>query len=255
MIDHPLPQNWRALQSEVCRLFNEIGLTAETEVSITTPRGTVTVDVFAVDNSSVDKIQYIVECKNWSDAIPQTVVHSFTTVMHETGANIGFIVSKYGLQSGAIQYTESTNITGMTYENLQRRYFNAWWQRYFCTIAADAAEYVNQYVEPFNTWRERFVSELPPIARSQFRELQARYAAFGMLMWLIDIGNVVPQYAGNAPPNIDHYKSKLCEILGNEFAFQAEFFRDLLIEVCAKLHDIEQQFNSLFGRNIFHRET
>lgn len=255
MIDHPLPQNWRSLQSEVCRLLNEIGLTAETEVPLKTPRGTVTVDVFAVDNSSVDKIQYIVECKNWSEAIPQTVVHSFTTVMHETGANIGFIVSKYGLQSGAIQYTDSTNIKGMTYEDLQRRYFNVWWQKYFCAKAADAAEYVNQYVEPFNSWRERFVSELPPETLSQFRKLQARYAAFGMLMWLMDIGNVVPQYAGDAPPNIDHYKSKLSEILGNEFAFQSELFRNLLFEVCAKLQDIEQQFNSIFGRNIFHRET
>ena len=254
MIDHPLPRNWRSLQNEVCRLFNEIGLTAETEVPLKTPRGTVTVDVFAVDNSSVDKIQYIVECKNWADAIPQTVVHSFTSVMHESGANIGFIVSKYGLQSGAIQYTKSTNINGMTYEDLQKRYFNVWWQKHFCVKAADAAEYVNQYVEPFNAWRERFVSELPSEVLTQFRELQARYAAFGMLMWLMDIGSVVPQYAGDAPPNIEQYKSKLSGIIGSEFSFRSEFFRDLLSEVCAKLQDIEQQFNSIFGRNIFHRE-
>lgn len=255
MIDNPLPQDWRSLQNEVCRLFNEIGLNAETEVPLQTPRGTVTVDIFAVDNRSVDKIRYIVECKNWSEAIPQSVVHSFTTVMHETGANIGFIVSKHGLQSGAIQYTANTNIKGITYEELQKRYFNIWWQKIFCAKAADAAEIVFQYVEPFNTWRERFVSELPPAEISKFRELQARYAAFGMLIWLMDVGNVVPHYAGDAPPDIKHYKNKLSEILGNEFIFKSELFRELLVEVCDKLRDIEEQFNSIFGKNIFHRKT
>ena len=63
MIDDPLPKDWRELQAGVCRLFSEIGLTAEVEASLKTPRGTITVDVFAVDNQSVDKIKYIVECK------------------------------------------------------------------------------------------------------------------------------------------------------------------------------------------------
>lgn len=70
------------------------------------------VDVCAVDRRSLDKIKYIVKCKNWNTTVPQSVFNSFTTVMHETGANIGFIVSKYGLQSGAKQYTRNTNITG-----------------------------------------------------------------------------------------------------------------------------------------------
>lgn len=114
MIENPEPSDWRLLQDGVCRIFNEIGLTAKTEVELTTPRGTVEVDVFAVDEKSVDKIRYIVECKNWGTAIPQTVVHAFTTVMHETGANIGFIVSHHGLQEGAERYTENTNIIGLT---------------------------------------------------------------------------------------------------------------------------------------------
>jgi hypothetical protein len=251
MIDNPLPDDWKELQRGVCRLFTETGLTAEVEVSLKTPRGTVTVDVFAVDQNSVDKIQYIVECKNWGDAIPQTVVHSFTTVMHETGANLGFIVSKYGLQSGATQYTEHTNIRGLTYEDLQRRYFNVWWQRFFCPRVSDAAEYVNQYVEPFNAWRDRFLEDLPEERVVLFRELQQRYAAFGMLMWLMDVGSIVPKYAHDAPPSIDHYRSKLAEALGEEFRFEASLFRELLAEVCAKLKEIESAFNAVFGRNIF----
>jgi hypothetical protein len=56
LIENPNPRNWRALQAGVCRLLNEIGLTAETGKIVDTPRGKVEIDVFAVDEQSVDKI-------------------------------------------------------------------------------------------------------------------------------------------------------------------------------------------------------
>lgn len=238
----------------VCRLFNEIGLVANTEVPITTPRGNTTVDVFAVDEASVDKIEYIVECKNWNSAIPQTVVHAFTAVMHETGANIGFIVSKVGLQSGAVMYTECTNISGLTYLELQARYFRPWWYRHFCTHAAAAAEYVNQYVEPFNTHRDRCLKRLKEPELAAFSALRDRYASFGMMMWLMDIGNLAPQYRGEPPCCIDGFKDILASTIGDQSCFDAKFYRELLTQVCAKLLHIEKQFNRLFGGNIFDLE-
>lgn len=39
MIDDPNPKDWRELQDGVKRLFRNIGLSAETEVSVKTPRG------------------------------------------------------------------------------------------------------------------------------------------------------------------------------------------------------------------------
>lgn len=160
MIDNPCPTDWRALQAGVCRLFNDIGLSAEVEVELPTPRGHVVVDVFATDEESVDKTINLVECKNWSSAIPKTVVHAFTTVMQGTGANIGYIVSQHGLQSGAEEYTRHTNITGLTYQALQERYFKLWWRRYFSVAAASAADSAHQYVEPINSFRERIVAML-----------------------------------------------------------------------------------------------
>ncbi|OHU84112.1 MULTISPECIES: restriction endonuclease [Pseudoalteromonas] len=251
MIDNPVPQNWKELQNGVCRLFNDIGLVAETEKLLQTPRGTVEVDVFAVDENSVDQIKYLVECKNWSNSIPQSVVHSFTTVMHETGANIGFIVSKKGLQKGAVEYTESTNITGITYLELQKRYFNVWWQKYFCPTVADAADYVNQYVEPINSRRSRYLENLSNDKLGEFYELQKRYAAFGMLMWLMDMGRIAPQYAVDGPVCIDDYKRKYVETMGDEFTFKSNTYRGLLEEFCLMLSSIENQFNDIFGENIF----
>lgn len=101
MIDDPYPEKWQELQLGVRRIFRNVGLSADVEVDLKTPRGSVNVDVLAIDGRSVDRIKYIVECKNWGNTIPQSVVHSFTTVMGETGANIGFIISQHGLQSGA----------------------------------------------------------------------------------------------------------------------------------------------------------
>ncbi len=108
-------------------MFNEIGLNAEVGKVLPTPRGKVEIDVYAVDENSVDKIRYIAECKNWLTAIPQSVVPSFTSVMHEVGGNIGHIISRKGLQAGAIEYTKNTNIVGLTYEGFQRRYFSVWY--------------------------------------------------------------------------------------------------------------------------------
>jgi hypothetical protein len=253
MIDDPLPKDWRELQAGVCRLFSEIGLAAEVEASLKTPRGTITVDVFAVDNQSVDKIKYIVECKNWNATIPQAIVHAFTTVMHETGANLGFIVSKHGLQSGATMYTGNTNIQGLTYQQLQERYFNAWWQQYFSIQVAAAADTVNEYVELINSRRDHFLESLQPKDLERFYELQRRYALFGKLMWLMDIGSIAPQRANSPPPDIEHYKNELVEKLGEEFAFDATCLRSLLTQICSKLQEIEHSFNALFGRNIFLR--
>ena len=63
LIDETLPTDWRDLQAGVCRIFQDIGLTAEESKALKTPRGTVEVDVYAVDEASVDHISYIVECK------------------------------------------------------------------------------------------------------------------------------------------------------------------------------------------------
>jgi len=255
MIDDPRPTDWRALQAGVSRLFNDIGLSAKVEVELPTPRGRVVVDVFATDENSVDNISYIVECKNWSSAIPKTVVHAFTTVMQETGANIGYIVSQHGLQSGADEYTRHTNITGLTYQALQERYFNVWWQRYFCLAAASAADSAHQYVEPINSFRERIVATLDSEAQTRFRGLQAKYAPFVLLVQIMDVGRIIPQYLPEPPIGIGLYKEKVGELLGDPGFFKGNYYRDVLAEVSSKLASIEDEFNSLFGRNIFTPET
>ncbi|CAN7677047.1 restriction endonuclease [Caballeronia sp. LjRoot29] len=217
MIDNPYPNDWRELQNGVCRLFNEIGLTASVEKDIQTPRGTVAVDVYAVDEQSVDKIRYIVECKNWGSAIPQTVVHAFTTVMAETGANIGFIVSLHGLQAGAIRYTNNTSTHGLTYLELQKRYLPVWWERHFCPAVGDAADDLMQYVEPFNGARDRQLALLSGASRQKYKDLVNEFGTFGMTLSFFNIGQYInarrsPNFTGDLlvpSEDVETFKEKM----------------------------------------------
>lgn len=49
VIDDPLPENWRDLQTGVQRIFRNVGLLADVEVDLETPRGSMNVDVHAID--------------------------------------------------------------------------------------------------------------------------------------------------------------------------------------------------------------
>jgi len=260
MIDDPYPSDWKELQVGVCRLFNEIGLTAVVERKLETPRGTVEVDVYAVDEASLDKIRYIVECKNWQGAIPKTVVHSFTTVMRETGANLGFIVSQKGLQSGAAAYTDNTNIVGLTYLELQQRYMPVWWERYFCPHLGDAADVLMDYVEPFNITRSEKLNTMTDEDVDRWRDLVAEYGEFGATLSFFNMGRYQnlrenPNSMGSlldVPASVEEFRSRLLRVICRHHEFKSETFRELLDELRNVLAAAVQEFLDLFGEDIFH---
>src|SRR5436190_13662071 len=127
------PSDWKDLQDKVCSILNQVGFLAETSKTCETPRGQVELDVYAVDPNSIDKITYVLECKNWETRVSQTIIHAFTTVMHETGAHIGYIISKAGFQSGAYDYITNTNISVFMFSEFQNKYFNKLMANYLGT--------------------------------------------------------------------------------------------------------------------------
>lgn len=255
MIDDPLPENWQDLQTGVQRIFRNVGLLAEVEVDLETPRGSVNVDVLATDVRSVDKIRYIVECKNWGSSIPQTVVHSFTTVMHETGANIGFIISKHGLQQGAKQYTQNTNIIGMTYLEFQQRYFEAWWNRYFCPRIGDAADEPFQYVEPINSKRDREYAKLSLQEQEKFDQLRQEKGVAVMVLSMLNYrfmskalntGNLL-----EVPKDLDDFKTRVLAQICPHIEWHCDTYRELLEIILEYLSDTKAEFDAIFGGAIF----
>ena len=122
--------DWRDLQEKTRRLFSEMDYVAEISKQVALAgRGEKEIDVFVTDpNASYNKI-YLVECKHWASRVPQEVVHSFKTVMEETGANTGFIVSKAGFQKGAFEAARYTNINLLTFDELQNAYGQEWFRK------------------------------------------------------------------------------------------------------------------------------
>lgn len=254
MIESVDIKDWKGLQDSVCNLMTEVGLTARKEEVLETPRGKIEIDVFAIDEKSVDKIKYVIECKNWKRTVPQSVVLSFNSVMQETGANIGFIVSRKGLQAGAKSYAKNTNISGLTFEELQNRYFEPWWKNYFCKTVAAYAEKACFYTEPFNGLRNEALMNLSEEEMEKFRNIQDKYCAFAMFMWQMDIRTILPMSGEkNVPTSIEEYKKDLAKMIGDDFCFQSIFWRDLLKEICDILKDIEKKMHQIFGRDIFEK--
>ena len=147
LITSAIPESWEELEDLVTAILNECGMAARRQVNLKLPRGTVDVDVYAEE--TVDGIAHriVCECKNWKTNIPKEVVHAFRTVMQETGANRGYIISRMGFQSGAIEVVKATNINLVTFTEFQERYFDKWY-RHRCRAIEDAVGDFNTYYEP-----------------------------------------------------------------------------------------------------------
>lgn len=104
------PGDWHSLQDKVALLLMECGFHTEIEKEIDTTRGKVEIDVYAQKQQAF-VIKLLVECKYWTKKVPQTVIHSFRTVVGDYGANQGFIISMKGFQKGAYEAAQKTNVS------------------------------------------------------------------------------------------------------------------------------------------------
>lgn len=108
-ITNDIPKNWRDLQDKVCKLLNESGYPSVSPKTICTVRGKIEVDVFSESNGELGK-QFICECKYWNRAIPKAHIHSFRSVVQDSGSMLGIFISKAGYQAGAYEAANCSNI-------------------------------------------------------------------------------------------------------------------------------------------------
>jgi len=179
MITNVPPIDWRDLQNKVAQLLNESGIKAEVEKKIENIRGVVEIDVFArevIDNRNYD---ILIECKNWNSNVPQTVIHSFRSVVSDIGANIGYIISLKGFQSGAYEANKFTNINILTWYEFQELFEEKWLRNYF-------SEYIEKHFGLLMTYAEPFVPnwamKLNKKDSLKFIELHKKYDDLGWLL-------------------------------------------------------------------------
>lgn len=97
LIEGDEPVTWQALEASVARILGECGYDVEVQKNVPLARGDVNVDVWADDHSSPPNV-IAIECKNWATAATKNVVHGFRSVVGDSGANTGIIVSTAGFQ-------------------------------------------------------------------------------------------------------------------------------------------------------------
>ena len=149
MIMSKEPDSWQDLQNQVALVLEQCGFNVELEKKIETVRGDVELDVYAEEVIKGRKYSIAVECKNWSNNIPQHVVHSFRTVVSDLGVNAGYIVAKTGFQSGAFSSADLTNIELLTWPDFQSQFFESWYETHFTHTVAEKLDGLMTYSEPF----------------------------------------------------------------------------------------------------------
>jgi len=179
MITRNIPDSWQALQTEVGRILSECGFSVEVERKIQSARGTVEIDVYAEETVRGRKYAIACECKHWRSRIPQTVVHGFRTVVQEIGANIGYIVSMEGFQSGAVAASDLTNLKLVTWQEFQDIFEESWFEEFFTKEIDKKLDGLMTYAEPFlPPWFEKMSEE----DKTKYLALKEKHDLFGMVM-------------------------------------------------------------------------
>lgn len=174
------PEGGAALEEVVAAILDECGMQVDRRVELTLPRGTVEVDVLASEDVDGIVTRIVCECKNWATNIPQNVVHGFRTVVQESGAHRGYIISRMGFQSGAVEAAESTNIELTTFNEFQTIFFDKWFSKRIWQMEKSVGS-LNSYYEPFGG---------PPLSsfrnqaeRDRYDEVFDKFAFAGHALW------------------------------------------------------------------------
>jgi hypothetical protein len=179
MITRNDPDTWQSLQTAVGRILEECGFGVEVEKKIPSARGVVELDVYAEETVRGRKYAIACECKHWKSRIPQTVVHGFRTVVQETGANIGYIVSMEGFQSGAVSASDLTNLKLVTWQEFQDIFEESWFEEFFMKQINEKLDGLMTYAEPIlPAWFERMSDE----DKTKYYSLKEKYDLFGIIM-------------------------------------------------------------------------
>jgi Restriction endonuclease len=167
------PRDWKDLESKVCQILAECGCQTERSKHIVLPRGEVNIDVYALDTVREPNLIMVCECKHWRKRVSQTVVHAFRTLLVETGAHVGFLISSAGFQAGAVKAAKKTNVELVTWEAFQERFYDRWFKAMRIELAAVADE-VFEYSDYFH---RRTISVLHGIP-TRVKELQGLWHRF-----------------------------------------------------------------------------
>lgn len=181
MITSSKPSDWQALQSDIGMILKQCGFDVDIEKKLKTARGEVEIDVYAEETVKGRKYLIVCECKYWKSRVPQSIIHSFRTVVSDIGANIGYIISLSGFQSGAFDASDLTNIELVTWEQFQDAFCETWLEKYLSPVITKELDPILGYTEPLV---QKWMCEVPDHEVSIIKSLREKYHYFGILMMM-----------------------------------------------------------------------
>jgi restriction system protein len=258
VIEDSAPVSWKDLQNRVAQILGECGIDTAVEKVVELACGKAEIDVWAHDASSTPPQTYIIECKRWTDPVPQTIVHAFRTVVGDSGANWGAIISSNGFQSGAYEAARYSNVRLLTWEEFQGLFVKSWFERFFCRVVGEKCDPLIEYTEPINSRIFRKADLLSEAQRDEFRRLRGAHGPFGglcLMMRAHSIGALQLVLGDNASPPIPELP--LRSALRNELdpsdaklpdsVLDAASYRGLLSSILVHAQTAIETFDDLFG--------
>lgn len=112
---------WKQYQEDCASFFRHLGLSAEVEKIVDGARGTHAIDIVISGVISGIPITWIVECKAWKTNIPKDKVLTLLSIVQDTGADKGILLSEIGFQSGAILNAKNTNLLLTSLDDLKEQ--------------------------------------------------------------------------------------------------------------------------------------
>ncbi len=258
LIEASLPVEWHELQVKVEQIYKECGFETEIDKNVSLARGSVDVDVYAEDRSNDPVATYICECKLWNNSrIPRSVVHSFRTVISDSGANFGIIISAEGFQSGAIEAAGNSNVLLFTFSQFQNQYIERWWEYYAFPIIHEAVGPLIEYTEPVNSRVSKAFKELNDRRKKRFLELRELYELSSLFITAFSMsppGNPFLSSDTIYPTlpiveNLRNNTDKLFAKLPNEIV-ETETLREFVVVLLDYIRKGIDLFDDVFGKRI-----
>lgn len=235
------PTSWRDLQDQVARFLNQADYYAKSPCTINTARGTVEVDVLVESPDELVK-KIVCECKFWSTPVPKEKIHAFRTVVSDSGASLGLLISKSGFQSGAIEAAKYSNIQLMTWDEFLTMIQNKW---ILCRlkrlkeISAPLSVYTDYLDFPYE--------KLLPEDKARYNSAVNEYISLRSTCWMIsktdllnEINEHVRWYRMEEFSSVEDYLNFLFDETERAISFYEEIVRHSGIEIdSSKFENLE----------------
>jgi Restriction endonuclease len=148
MIEEQPGRDWRDLQERVAAILEECGLDSDVNHPLDLARGKAVIDVYALDPTTTPPAVYLCECKRWRSHVPQGEVQAFRTIVSDSGAHVGLVISATGFQSGAFEVVRHTNVHLLEWQGFQDLFLERWCRTYWIPTLRTRVDRLASYVDP-----------------------------------------------------------------------------------------------------------